>query len=564
MTNHLNLIAALSALALIAGCGKSGEKAKEAAAVPATTETSPDITGADLKKHIAMLASDDFEGRAPMTPGGKKARDYIAAQMKRIGIEPIGDSYFQPVPFVKKTIDPSKSYLKINVNGAERALAYKSEAVYTTKRAKPVVSFDNSDMVFVGYGIVAPEYNWNDYAGVDVKGKTVVILINDPGFATKDPNLFKGNAMTYYGRWTYKYEEAARQGAAAAIIIHETAPAAYPWQVVESSWSGAQVDLKSDDDGASRCAMEGWVTNDVAHELFKDAGLDLDQLEKAAAKPGFKAVPMTGLKASGEITQAIERASDDNVIGVVRGTEAPNEYVLYTAHWDHLGVKPGKPGEDNIYNGAVDNASGVAAILEIGEKFVHNPPKRSVIIASVTAEESGLLGSAYMADHPPTPLKDIVGGINIDALLPTPKTKDLIVVGYGASEMEDVLQEAAARHSMHLTPDPEPEKGYYYRSDHISFAKKGVPMLDASQGDDFVDGGVAAGEAFAADYTAHRYHQPSDELTDDWDFSGMTETTQILYETGALIANSSAWPTWYDGNEFKAIRDKQRAGATGQ
>lgn len=561
MTAYRKSVAVLSALALLAACGKNGTQAPQAPARESAVEaTSPEITGDDLRKHVKILASDEFGGRAPTTPGGKKARAYIASEFERIGLQPVNGGYEQEVPMVETTVDPEKSYLKIDENGNTQDLAYKDDVVYWTKRAEKTVSFDDSDMVFVGYGIVAPEYGWNDYEGVDVKGKTVVILVNDPGFATKDTGLFNGNAMTYYGRWTYKYEEAARQGAAAAIIVHETEPAAYGWNVVEGSWTGPQIDLERADNGASRVAMEGWVTHDAASALMQAAGLDLGQMEDAAAKKGFKAVPMTGLKASGKIEQTLKRSKSANVIGVLPGAEAPDEYVLYTAHWDHLGTKPNAEGDDKIFNGAVDNGTGVAAILEIAEKFAETKPKRSILIAAVTGEESGLLGSAYMAENPPVPLKQIVAGINIDALLPTPPVKDIVVVGYGASELEDVLSDVAARHTRRIKPDPEPEKGYFYRSDHISFAKKGVPMLYADNGVDLVDGGVEAGEALAEDYRLHRYHSPADEYDDSWDMSGITDTVEILYETGELIADSSAWPDWYEGNEFRAIRDAQRSG----
>jgi Zn-dependent M28 family amino/carboxypeptidase len=451
--------------------------------------------------------------------------------------------------------------LRFKTPGGDIDTVFKEDAVYWTKRVEEKVSFADSDVVFVGYGVVAPEYQWDDYSGLDVAGKTVIILINDPGFATQDPELFNGNSMTYYGRWTYKYEEAARQGAAAALIIHDTAPAAYGWNVVRNSNSGANIDLQRADGGASRAKAEGWLTNETAHRLFEAAGLDLGALSEAAAHRGFKAVPLTGVTASAELTTAIRLSVDANVLGVLKGSEAPDEYVLYMGHWDHLGLKPDAEGDDKIFNGAVDNATGVAAILEIAEKFATNEerPKRSILIAAVTAEESGLLGSAYLAEVPLVPLKDIVGGVNIDAMLPSPPSKDIMVVGAGASELEDLLEEAAARHERYLRPDAEPEKGYFYRSDHISLAKKGVPMIYADSGIDLVDGGEEAGKAIGADYRINRYHSPADEIDDSWNFDGMVETAEILYETGAAIAYSDIWPNWREGNEFRAIRDASRA-----
>ena len=562
---------------LLAGCGapqteetapesvqeRAQEPAQETAAAPETTVPTGDaaITAEELASHIKTLSSDEFEGRAPTTAGGEKTRAYIADEFQRLGLEPVNGSYFQSVPMLESTLDPEQSSLTINGPSGERSLGYRDEAVFWTKRAEETVTFENSDVVFVGYGVVAPEYGWNDYEGIDATGKTVVMLVNDPGFATQDPELFNGNAMTYYGRWTYKYEEAARQGAAAAIVIHETAPAAYGWGVVEGSWSGPQLDLVRSDNGASRVALEGWITHDVAEELFSNAGLDLEAEETRAMSADFTPVALEGMSATGTLTQTLKVSEDANVVGVLPGAERPDEYVLYMGHWDHLGRNDATEGDDKIYNGAVDNATGIASILEIAEKFAAGDrPARSVIFAGVTAEESGLLGSAYMAENPLVPLKNIVAGINIDAFLPTPPAKDIIVVGYGASELEDLLEDAATPYDRVLTPDPEPQNGYFYRSDHISFAKKGVPMLYADSGLDLREGGPEAGDAIAADYTEHRYHKPADEYADDWDMRGMTEMSNILFDLGAGIATSDAWPNWYDGNEFRALRDEQRSG----
>ncbi len=567
----VQLSVAGAALALLAGCG--GENAADPAAATDGADAAapsqdapeegfiPDITAEDLKTHIRILASDEFEGRAPGTPGGEKTRAYIAAEYARIGVEPVGDSYEQAVPIVESTLDPATSSFSVSVNGETRDLAYREDVVFWTKRVEESVSFQDSHVVFVGYGIVAPEYDWNDYDGLDVDGKTVVMLVNDPGFATQNPELFNGNAMTYYGRWTYKYEEAARQGATAAIVIHDTEPAAYGWSVVEGSWSGPQLDLQRDDNGASRVLAEGWLSIETARALFADAGLDLDALMRTAATPEFAAAPLTGVTASATLKNAIVRNEDANVVGVIRGATAPDEYVLYMGHWDHLGVDTETDGDDKIYNGAVDNATGIAAILEIAERFAGNetPPERSILLVAATAEESGLLGSAYFADYPPLPLKQIVGGFNIDGMLPTPPTRDMMVVGYGASELEDILQEAAAPFKRRLTPDPEAEKGYFYRSDHISLAKKGVPMLYAGGGLNLVEGGPEAGQAIGERYRANRYHQVTDEFSEDWPMEAMVDSTKIFYATGALIANSDAWPNWYEGNEFRALRDAQRA-----
>ncbi|MEO1241298.1 MAG: M28 family metallopeptidase [Pseudomonadota bacterium] len=575
MRSSLRFLLAVSAFSLVASCGDSQTTGEETPAAPASTDTETttddatapgaeagDISSQDLARHIATLASDAFEGRAPGTPGGEKTRAYIASEYERIGLEPIGDSFEQPVPIVESTLQPDSSSFSVSINGEARDLEYRTDVVYWTKRAEENVEFADSELVFVGYGVVAPEYDWNDYDGVDVEGKTVVILVNDPGFATQDPDLFNGNAMTYYGRWTYKYEEAARQGAAAAMIIHDTAPAAYGWNVVEGSWSGPQVDLQRDDNGASRVAAEGWFSNDIARTLFDATGLDMDAQMQAAMSRDFQAVPMPGVTASAVLNNKIVRSEDANVVGVLKGAQRPDEYVLYMGHWDHLGTNPDTEGDDKIYNGAVDNATGIAAIIEIAEKFATNEtaPDRSIMLVAVTAEESGLLGSAYFGEYPPVPLKQIVAGVNIDAILPTPPSKDMIVVGYGASELEDILKDVAGGYNRYLTPDPEAEKGYFYRSDHISLAKKGVPMLYADGGADLVDGGTDAGEAYGADYRENRYHAPSDEYDADWPMDGMLDTVEILYEVGATIAYSDDWPNWYEGNEFRALRDAQLAG----
>ena len=555
--------AALAALAclLLGACGRS-DKAADAA--PPQAAASEDVALAainedNLRPRIATLASDDFEGRAPATPGGAKTRAWLIEEMQRIGLEPgNGESYEQKTPLVELTVRKDASML--SVNGATLELG--PQAVYWTKRVVEDVSFTDSDLVFVGYGVVAPEYGWNDYEGVDVAGKTVVILVNDPGFATQDPDLFNGRSMTYYGRWTYKYEEAARQGAAAALIVHQTEPAAYGWGVVEGSWTGAQLDLERPDGGAGRVALEGWIQEAVARDLFDKAGMDFAAVTASAKERGFKALSMQGLKASATLKNLIRRSESANVAGVIPGTDHPDEYVLYMAHWDHLGVSDAAEG-DRISNGAVDNATGTAGILTIAEAFTKSEPKpaRSVMFVAVTAEESGLLGSAYLGEAPIVPFAQTVGGINIDAMLPTGPTKDLIVIGYGASELEDLLKKAADKRGMYLRPDAEPEKGYFYRSDHISLAKKGVPMIYADAGIDLVTGGEEAGKAFGADYTANRYHKPADEYSPDWDLTGMTQSLTLLMEVGADMAYSDIWPNWYEGNEFRALRDEQRAAA---
>ena len=559
------LMVSAAALTVLAACGPKEEAAAPtdpAASGPVLgkIETTPEITAADLAARIKELSDDKYEGRGPGTVAGEASAQWIADEMKRAGVEPGNPdgTYFQTVEMVAQTVDPATSSLKIA--GADKTWDLKlgPDAVFITKHQdKPNVTFADSDLVFVGYGVVAPEASWNDYAGVDMKGKTAVMFVNDPGFVTKDNSLFNGQAMTYYGRWTYKYEEAARQGATAAIIIHETEPASYGWDVVQSSWTGEQADLVRANNGADRALLEGWVQLNHATELFKAAGLDIDAMRTAANKRGFKPVPMTGLKASATINQTVEKRTSRNVIGTVRGASAPDEHLLLMAHWDHLGKGTSDdPNADMTYNGAVDNATGTAAILEIAEKMAAGPkPARSVTFLAVTLEESGLLGSAYFGENPLIPLNKIVGGINIDALQPQPASKDVVVIGAGASQMEDMLNAVLTESGRVIRPDPAPEAGYFYRSDHISLAKKGVPMLYIDSGIDLVDGGEAAGKAIGDAYRDKDYHQPSDDFRADWDFTGMASDVNIDFEVINRYANSTEWPQWYEGNEFRATRE---------
>jgi Zn-dependent M28 family amino/carboxypeptidase len=574
---NLILAATVSSLAL-AACQQSAPveeaatetaAATEAAAAPAErvvevpsmdgVSTSAEITDADLRYRISTLADDHFEGRAPATPGGVAASQWIADEMARIGLQPgYEGSYFQPVPLLEVTLDTDNSSFDISFEGEPLGLAMSQDVVYWTKRNAGEVTVEDSELVFVGYGVVAPEYGWDDYAGVDVEGKTVVMLVNDPGYANPDAGIFNGNAMTYYGRWTYKYEEAARQGAAGVIVIHQTEPASYGWNVVSGSWTGAQLDLARAPGEGTFASVESWVSEGSARRMFELSGLDFDAVTAAAAQPGFQAVPMTGLTADASLRNSARTLDSRNVVGVVEGTERPDEFVIYTAHWDHIGMRQRFDTDDQIYNGAVDNATGTAAILEIGEAFVANPPERSVMILAVTAEESGLLGSAYYGANPIQPLSQTVGGLNIDAILPMGRSNDVVVVGYGASELEDILTEQAEAQDRYIVPDPNPEAGYFYRSDHISLAKQGVPMLYADGGFDLREGGTEAGAAFAAEYRARRYHAPADEYSDDWNMDGMVEDAQLFFNVGTELANSQDWPNWYEGNEFRALRDAQR------
>ena len=562
---HTGFPAALIGLT-IAACTPASENGTDATSAPTEdstashteSTTSVDINEADLRHRISTLADDSFEGRAPATPGGIAASQWIADEMARIGLEPgFEGSYFQPVSLLAVTLDAEQSSFDVAFEGEPLGLSMGEDVVYWSKLNSADIAINDSELVFVGYGVVAPEYGWDDYAGLDVEGRTVVMLVNDPGYANPDSGLFNGNAMTYYGRWTYKYEEAARQGAAGVILIHQTAPASYGWNVVSGSWSGTQLDLAREPGQGTFADIESWITEDRARQMFDLAGLDFDTLTAAAAQPGFEAVPMTGLTATGALVNSASTMDSRNVVGIVPGTARPDEYVLYTAHWDHIGIRDVPEGEDGIYNGAVDNATGTAAILEIGEAFVANPPERSVMILAVTAEESGLLGSAYYGENPIVPYSQTVGGINIDAILPSGRSRDVVVVGHGASELEDILTEAAAEQDRYIVADPTPEAGYFYRSDHISLAKQGVPMLYADGGFDLREGGSEAGMAAGEDYRDNRYHGPADEYSADWDMSGMVEDTTLFFNVGSRLANSDDWPNWYEGNEFRALRDAQ-------
>ena len=516
-----------------------------------------EIKELNLHKHIEILASDEFEGRGPGSAGGEKTKLYLKEEFKKMGLPSIKGDYYLEVPLSKMTVDLNSSFLSISKNDKARILEAGPETVYWTKRVVEGISVRASKLVFVGYGIVAPEYGWNDYKNLDVKGKTAVMLINDPGFWTEDPKLFNGKSMTYYGRWTYKFEEAARQGAEAVLIIHETAPASYPWQVVETSWAGKQIDLRREDMGRSRVKIEGWITSEVAEDIFGQANLDLKALKQAALKADFQSVEMTGLTLDAALNNKVEFSISHNVAAVKNGYKKPNEYILMMAHWDHLGIKEDQSG-DNIYNGAVDNASGTAGLLELANYFSNIETERSLLFLAVTAEESGLLGSQYFAEYPPIKLSNIVAGYNFDASLPVGKTRDVIVVGYGASELEDILKAELDKVGRYIVPDPQPEKGFFYRSDHISFAKKGVPMLYADSGFDKIDGGKEAGRAFGDEYTAKYYHQPSDEYDPDWDLSGFADQLTLTTKMVKYLADSDRWPEWYEGNEFRSIREESR------
>ena len=513
---------------------------------------------------IAELSSDAYGGRAPMSSGEQLTLTFIEEHFRAMGLQPLfGDSFLQPVDIISIEAGPATANMTFHLKDHDRRVAHASEMVIATPRPIPEARVENSEVVFVGYGIVAPEYGWNDYADVDVAGKTVLILINDPGFATQDPALFNGNAMTYYGRWTYKYEEAARQGAAAALIIHDTAPAAYGWDVVRNSWAGPQFHRDDHQDGMSQPRLESWVQKAVAEELIEAAGLDLATLERQALSPEFRAISL-GSTMDASVQNRVSKSQSYNVGARLPGVSHPEELFIYTAHWDHIGTNPdAAPGEDAIYNGAVDNASGIAALLELAGSFRALPraPARSVGFLAVTAEESGLLGSAWYAEHPPIPMHQTVGGINLDSMPMYGPTHDVVVVGYGSSELEEILRQYAARQNRTVKPEEHPERGGYYRSDHFNFAKQGVPMLYAESGSEHTELGPDYIPARSDEYLRQRYHSPLDEFSDDWDLRGLAQDIELWFGIGLNVADSDAWPNWYSGNEFRAIRDESRTGA---
>ena len=523
---------------------------------PQNENNSVVIDGAKIADHVKVLASDEFGGRMPFTEYETKTVEYLEDQFEQMGVEPgNGDSYFQEVPMVEIEAE-NMSDLHVEGSDFSKDYTFKDEFVALTRRVADSISINHSELVFAGYGVVAPEYEWNDYEGIDVTGKTVVVLVNDPGFGTSDSTFFKGDAMTYYGRWTYKYEEAARQGATGILIVHDTKPASYPWGVVENGWTGANLYLKSDDNNMSRCQVEGWIGLDVAKELFKATGKGEYNFTTEAKKRSFEPFDM-GLNISLSFTNRTKTSESKNVAGLVRGTEKPDEVIIYSAHWDHLGI--GSPVDgDSIYNGAVDNATGTAALLEIARAFAGNnkKPKRSVLFLAVTAEEQGLLGSAYYAEHPIFPPSKTVADINMDAFMSIGEMKDLTIVGYGQSDLDDMATKLAENQGRYIIPDPEPGAGHFFRSDHFNFAKVGIPALYASGSYEHMTKGVEYAKEKSEAYVSHDYHQPSDEYSDDWDMGGMIQDATLLYKLGyELSQDTTLWPKWKEGSEFKAIRE---------
>ena len=505
------------------------------------------INAEQLTSHVKVLASDKFGGRAPSSEGEELTLEYLTQQFKAIGFKPgNGDSFLQEVPLVSIEASPD---MVLSIGGKD--YQYKTDMVMGSSRIAELAELKESDLVFVGYGINAPEYNWNDYEGLDVKGKTVVMLVNDPGYATKNPKLFNGNAMTYYGRWTYKYEEASRQGAEGAIVIHETAPASYGWEVVRNSWSGPQFGFQRDDLNKDRVAVEGWINSDVATELFAKAGLDFAKAKVKAAKGSYN-VDMGDLKASVTVKNTLKKSMSNNFIATLPGTKKADEHIIYTAHWDHLGTDLSKKG-DQIYNGAVDNATGTAALIEVAEAFskLGKKPERSITFLAVTAEEQGLLGSKFYAANPVIAPKKTIANINMDALNVNGRSKDVAVYGLGQSELDNYLTKAAAKQNRVISGDPRPASGIYYRSDHFAFASVGIPALYAKSGKKAVDAKTAALRKTLDPILGKCYHGLCDEYSSDWDLSGAVEDMQVFFEIGHELSNNGQWPSWSKTSEFK-------------
>jgi Zn-dependent M28 family amino/carboxypeptidase len=525
-------------MAVMSSCGYSG--------------TITAHVGNHFEEDVKILSSDEFEGRAPASPGGIKAKNYIEKRFREIGLLPgNGDSYFQAVPLLETE---SSGFSPLTFTGTNYALTlnYPDEMVVGSYRMEDKIVLSNSEVVFAGYGIVAPEYNWNDYEGIDVNGKTVIILVNDPGFVAKDSSMFNGRAMTYYGRWTYKFEEASRQGAAAALIVHQAEPASYGWDVVRNSWSGTQYSVVVDGN-TGRLPVEGWIHYKAAEKLFRE-GINMEQVLAQAARPGFSAIPLKA-QASVSFSNRYSHSECHNVLGYIEGSRYPEETIVYMAHWDHLGKIKTSDGYD-IYNGAVDNATGVAALFAIAEAFLseEKAPERSVVFLAVTAEESGLLGSKYYAEHPAFPIETTAGGINIDAMNVYGPTNDVISIGYGFSELDNILEKHAASQNRKVKPDPYPERGFYYRSDHFNLARKGVPMIYAKGGNDYIGRDEAYSKMVQED-SANRYHTPNDVIHELWNFEGISQDLELYYLIGKELANSRSFPNWTEGNEFKAVRD---------
>lgn len=513
----------------------------------------------DIHFYLDQLAADSFQGRKPFTEGEAITINFLKDEFEKMGLNPgNGDSYFQEVPLVEITGQPDKT-MKVRGKTGDFDLALDKDYSITTQRVQDSIAIENAELVFCGFGIVAPEYNWNDYEGIDMTDKIAVVMVNDPGFQSGDSSLFKGNTMTYYGRWTYKYEEAARQGAKGILIIHETNAAGYPWFVVKSSWSGGNLGLQTPNDNMDRCAIEGWLSLGATSKIFKATGMKNARFFEKAGTPGFKPIPL-GVNISVGLKNSFKKDKSYNVVATLPGAERPEEYIIYTAHWDHLGIGESVSG-DSIYNGAVDNATGSASIMTIARAFsrLKNPPERTVVFLMVTAEEQGLLGSAYYAQNPIFPVENTVANLNMDGMNANGAMNDLTITGYGQSEMDDYAKVAAENQERYIIPDQEPEKGYFFRSDHFSFAKIGIPALYAQGRYDHKEKGKEYAEEKNQDYVTNRYHRPADHYDPaTWDLSGLVQDAELFYKIGLKLAQEDYFPRWRQDSEFNGIRERDK------
>ncbi|MFC5741999.1 M28 family peptidase [Dyella tabacisoli] len=515
---------------------------------------SPGIVVPDLARHIKVLASDEFEGRMPGSKGEQRTTDYLIQQFQRIGLEPGNNgSWLQTVPYIATTLQHAEQ-TKLDIDGSKTtsALNFGKDMVVGSPARQTHAQIKDSPLVFVGYGVDTPQRS--DYAGLDLKGKTVVILVNDPGWKRQDPMLFKGRELTYYGHWTYKFDEAARHGAAAAFIVHDTDAAGYPWSVVQTGWQGAQFSRPAKEDMTPYLPIAGWLTSDAAQTLFAAAGADFSALKQRADQPDFKAIELDA-KANLAIDSTIIQGESHNVIGKLRGSKQPDEAIVYSAHWDHLG----RDG-DRIYHGAVENASGIAGLLEIAEAFTHHKPKphRSLLFLALTLEESGLLGSQQYIEQPAMPLEKTIADIDTDALTVIGPSRDIAVIGYGQSQLDDYLDEAAETQRREMAPDAKPVAGFFSHSEQFNFAKAGVPVLYARSGLDLVNGGIPAGRKAYDDYIASRYHQPSDAFDPNWDLRGMVQDLRALFIVGGKLSMETTYPQWKPGSDFKRPASTKR------
>jgi len=534
------------------------------ATVPLAAQTTATFSTQRLSQHVQTLGSDAFEGRGPATAGETKTIAYLSQQFAAAGLQPGGDLvggkrlWTQAVPLLKSEIVGAPKISIWNIDAGQDLTQGDQIAVRSPLNGQTAIHLDKVPLVFVGYGVSAPERGWDDFKGVDVKGKLLVVLINDPDFEGGEGS-FGGKAMTYYGRWTYKYEEAARRGAAGVLIVHETDPASYGWNTVKNSNTNTMFDIVRQDPAATHTGFESWIQRDLAVELFRGSGLDFEQAKQAAKRKDFRPIPLRAVL-NADITARSETITSHNVLGIVRGSKYPDETVIYTAHWDHLGIGQPDATGDRIYNGAIDNGTGLAQLIEQGRAFAHGPrPQRSVVFMAVTAEEKGLLGSEYYAANPIYPAAKTAGVINTDVLGVLGPARDFSVRGNQKFGLLDLLVEEAAKRGRRFTPDPHPETGGFFRSDHFTMAKVGVPALSFTPGQDLVKGGVAREEAWSKNYTATMYHQPADEYSPTWDFTGMAQDAELLHGVGERLANSRDWPNWSQDSEFRATRDQSAA-----